>query len=150
MLKGLRKKALILLISSTQLDTPANNYDKVLKQVRDFEIALQAMDFLLDDRTDEGTKLLQKEAQLHSQSGSDQPAGIFPLALGVMEFIEATLGFETEVMERANRTLSEAETASLNNSKYNVKYSLATSYIYPPGTEFQVTYACLLYTSRCV
>ncbi|EAZ63587.2 hypothetical protein PICST_68670 [Scheffersomyces stipitis CBS 6054] len=141
MLKGLRKKASILSISSTQSDTPANNYDKVLKQVRDFEIALQAMDFLLDDRTDEGTKLLQKEAQLHSQSGSDQPAGIFPLALGVMEFIEATLGFETEVMERANRTLSEAETASLNNSKYNVKYSLATSYIYPPGTEFQVTYA---------
>ncbi|KAK6453977.1 mitochondrial outer membrane protein IML2 [Scheffersomyces xylosifermentans] len=147
MLKGLRKKASILSISSTASSTYSNNstnessYDKVLKQVHDFEIALQAMDYLLDDRTEEGTVLLQKQARIHAQSGSDQPAGIFPLALGVMEFIEATLGFEPEVMEKANKTLSEAETASLNNSKYNVKHNLATSYIYPPGTEFQVTYA---------
>ena len=48
-----------------------------------------------------------------------------------MEFIEATLGFEPEVMAKAHKTLSEAENASLNNSKYNLKYQLATSMIYP-------------------
>ena len=67
----------------------------------------------------------------HQNNNSEQPHAIFPLALGVMEFIEATLGFEPEVMAKAHKTLSEAENASLNNSKYNLKYQLATSMIYP-------------------
>lgn len=138
MFKGLRKKALLLSISL--LPPPqSSHYDQILKQVRDFETALQAMDYLLDDRTQEGTDLLKRE--LKASAGSDQPTAIFPLALGVMEFIEATLGFEPEVMNRAHDTLLEAETASLNNAKYNVKHLLATSHIYPPGTEFQVTHA---------
>ncbi|KAK6199563.1 mitochondrial outer membrane protein IML2 [Scheffersomyces amazonensis] len=146
MLKGLRKRASILSLTSnySQSSTNSNgetNFDRVLNQVHDFEIALQAMDYLLDDRTQEGTKLLKDEANARQESGSDQPAGIFPLALGVMEFIEATLGFEPEVMDKAMKTLNEAEAASLANSKYNVKYNMATSCIYPPGTEFQVTYA---------
>ncbi|KAK6462804.1 mitochondrial outer membrane protein IML2 [Scheffersomyces coipomensis] len=144
MLKGLRKRASILSLTSAVSQPVGNNesnYDKVLNQVHDFEIALQAMDFLLDDRTEEGLKKLRNESKRRHESGSDQPAGIFPLALGVMEFIEATLGFEPEVMEKAMKTLNEAEAASLVNSKYNVKHNLATSSIYPPGTEFQVTYA---------
>lgn len=116
-------------------------YQKVLRQVRDFEIALQAMDFLLDDRGDQGTDLLKTEVQRNKKVDLKNPGAIFPLALGVMEFIEATLGFETEVMNRAHNTLSEAEEASLSHSKYNQKIHLATSHIYPPGTEFQVTYA---------
>lgn len=146
MLKGLRKKALILSISS-QLLVLLNSDDKlkscgpILKQVQDFEVALKAMDYLLDDRTPEGTKLLKEKLKEHDASQSDQPAGIFHLALGVMEFIEATLGFEPEVMAKAHQTLSDAETASINNSKYNVKHNLVTSHIYPPGTEFQVTNA---------
>lgn len=146
MLKGLRKKASILSLGSmtSQQSTSSvinseSNYDKILTQVYDFEIALKAMDYLLDDRTKTGTDLLQNEAS--KNSNSEQPHAIFPLALGVMEFIEATLGFEPEVMEKAHKTLSEAENASLNNSKYNLKYQLATSMIYPPGTEFQVTFA---------
>ncbi|EMG49978.1 Mitochondrial outer membrane protein IML2 [Candida maltosa Xu316] len=151
MFKGLRKKASILSltsITSPQSNTSTapssatnseSNYDKILTQVYDFEVALKAMDYLLDDRTKKGTDLLQNEADKNKDS--TQPHAIFPLALGVMEFIEATLGFEPEVMARAHKTLSEAENASLNNSKYNVKYHLATSLIYPPGTEFQVTYA---------
>lgn len=149
MLKGLRKKASILLLTSQSLQQSApssstpdpSSYDKVLKQVRDFELALQAMDYLLDDRTNEGTKLLHVELKKHSDSRSEQPAAIFHLALGVMEFIEATLGFEPEVMAKAHTTLTEAESSSLNNSKYNVKHLMSTSHIYPPGTEFQVTYA---------
>lgn len=148
MLKGLRQKALLLSLSSTSLvqSTSSNNtnseanYEKIISQVHDFEIALKAMDYLLDDHSQEGIVLLKKES---TKIGNDpqQPHAIFPLALGVMEFIEATLGFEPEVMAKAHKTLSEAETVSLNNSKYNVKHQLATSKIYPPGTEFQVTYA---------
>lgn len=152
MFKGLRKKASVLLISSQLLQSSvadtnsttskdSSSYEKILKQVHDFEIALQAMDYLLDDRSEEGTDLLKIESEKHSSNNSDQPAAIFPLALGVMQFIEATLGFEPEVMAKAQTTLSEAEQASLNNSKYNIKNQLATSHIYPPGTEFQVTHA---------
>ncbi|KAI5954652.1 IML2 [Candida jiufengensis] len=149
MFKGLRKKASILSLYPTtsnqstldneSINSNHSNYDKILKQVHDFEIALKAMDFLLDDRTDQGTKLLEEESQKISNDG--QPRAVFPLALGVMEFIEATLGFEPEVMAKAHKSLSEAENISTNNAKYNVRYQLATSNIYPPGTEFQVTQA---------
>lgn len=162
MFKGLRKKASLLSLSSTtsnELIKPVDsvgsngtstagsdisnrnhgNLVKVLKQVRDFEVALQSMDYLLDDRAPVGVELLKVEEK--KLKNADQPAAILPLALGVMEFIEATLGFEPEVMNKAHYTLSEAETASLNNQKYNVKHKLVTSHIYPPGTEFQVTYA---------
>ncbi|EGV61470.1 hypothetical protein CANTEDRAFT_124175 [Yamadazyma tenuis ATCC 10573] len=147
MLKGLRKKASLLSLSSqsSQHSLGSNNDDKlygpILKQVHDFEVALKAMDFLLDDRSSEGTDLLKKKLQENKTSESDQPVGIFHLALGVMEFIEATLGFEPEVMAKAHQTLSGAESASVENAKYNVRYNLVTSYIYPPGTEFQVTHA---------
>ena len=69
MLKGLRKKASILSLGSmaSQQSTSSainseSNYDKILTQVYDFEIALKAMDYLLDDRTKTGTDLLQNEA----------------------------------------------------------------------------------------
>lgn len=140
MLKGIRKKALLLLIL-LQPSSDDTKYDKVLKQVQDFEIALQAMDFLLDDRSEEGIKLLQREQSNHAAKDAKQPAAIFLLALGVMQFIEATLGFETDVMNKAHKTLSHAEEESLAHAKVNAKILLATSHIYPPGTEFQVTYA---------
>ncbi|KAI5961412.1 IML2 [Candida pseudojiufengensis] len=149
MFKGLRKKASILSLytttsnqsidSTNEPNSDQSNYEKVIRQVHDFEIALKAMDYLLDDRTDQGTKLLEEESKTISIDG--QPRAVFPLALGVMEFIEATLGFEPEVMAKAHKTLSEAENISINNAKYNVRYQLATSNIYPPGTEFQVTQA---------
>ncbi|WPK24574.1 hypothetical protein PUMCH_001853 [Australozyma saopauloensis] len=142
MLKSLRNKALLLSISSLPAP-PASDpktHQKVLLQVHDFEIALQAMDLLLDDRNQEGTELLKSKHKEHSQN-CDDPGAIFPLAMGVMQFIEATLGFETEVMSRAHKTLSDAEEASLSHSKHNQKKNISTSHIYPPGTEFQVTYA---------
>ncbi|ODV77877.1 uncharacterized protein CANTADRAFT_55217 [Suhomyces tanzawaensis NRRL Y-17324] len=147
MFKGLRKKASILSLSSTSSASTQStqqdgaNYPKVLKEVQDFEVALKAMDYLLDDRSDEGIKLLKECSEKSARDPSDQPASIYNLALGVMEFIEATLGFEADLMERAHKTLSSSETACLANSKYNTKHQLATSNIYPPGTEFQVTYA---------
>lgn len=141
MFKSLAKKALMLSMASNDgNETHRHNDDAVLQQVHDFEIALQAMDLLLDDRNPEGTRLLKTEHQKHEKCFKD-PAAIFPLALGVMEFIEATLGFETEVMAKAHNTLSSAENASLAHSKYNQKHGIETSHIYPPGTEFQVTYA---------
>lgn len=142
MLRSLRNKALLLSISSLS-STPSsdpNVHLKVLLQVHDFEIALQAMDLLLDDRNKEGTDLLSDKSKEHA-SNCDDPGAIFPLAMGVMQFIEATLGFEAEVMARAHKTLSSAEESSLAHSKYNQKKAINTSHIYPPGTEFQVTYA---------
>lgn len=142
MLKSLRNKALLLSISSLS-STPSSDpkvHHKVLLQVHDFEIALQAMDLLLDDRNKEGTELLKSKQKEHKKN-CDDPGAIFHLALGVMQFIEATLGFEAEVMSRAHKTLSESEDASLSHSKHNQKKSVSTSHIYPPGTEFQVTYA---------
>lgn len=143
MLKSFRKKASLLSLSldPEEILEQHDRYHKVLRQVRDFEIALQAMDFLLDDRGDQGTNLLKTELDRHKKAHLKVPAAIFPLALGVMEFIEATLGFETEIMNRAHNTLSAAEEESLSHSKYNQKIQLSTSHIYPPGTEFQVTYA---------
>lgn len=144
MFKSLRKKALLLLLvplqsHDTNVAPSSANYEQVLKQVRDFETALQAMDYLLDDETETGTKLLRERAA--ASVGSVQPSAIFDVALGVMEFIEATLGFEPEVIQRAHNTLLNAEVLQLNNFKYNSKHHLVTSNIYPPGTEFQVTYA---------
>lgn len=140
MLKGLRKKANVLSLGAfsdgEEIHSATEKYTLVLKQVTDFELALKAMDYLLDDRTTEGTTLLKLQTPSFTQ-----PSGIFPLALGVMNFIEATLGFEPDVMENAHKTLMEAESASLQNSKFNTKHKLSTSHIYPPGTEFQVTYA---------
>lgn len=149
MLKGLRKKASLLSLSLQALyslfdlnhEQSTFQYQKILKQVHDFEVALKAMDYLVDDRTPEGIELLQTELKKHELSGNEQPVAIFHLALGVMGFIEATLGFEPEIMSNAHKALTEAESSSLNNSKYNAKHQLVTSHIYPPGTEFQVTYA---------
>lgn len=144
MFKSLRKKASLLsLLQQEELGSPGSHarYLKVLKQVHDFEIALQAMDYLLDDRGPEGSDLLEKELKSHKENTPKDPAAIFHLAMGVMQFIEATLGFETEVMNRAHNTLAQAEEASLNNSKINQREEILTSHIYLPGTEFQVTYA---------
>ncbi|OBA23306.1 hypothetical protein METBIDRAFT_49947 [Metschnikowia bicuspidata var. bicuspidata NRRL YB-4993] len=145
MFKSLRHKALAL--SAGSLRSPAENmkpdpavHAAVLLQVHAFEIALQAMDLLLDDRNTEGVELLKAEHAKYKRENAD-PAAVFPLALGVMEFIEATLGFETDVMDRARKSLGEAENASLAHAKYSQKAGIATSHIYPPGTEFQVTYA---------
>ena len=142
MLRSLRNKALFLSISSLAPEQPFDpkNHRRVLLQVYDFEIGLQAMDLLLDDRNKEGTELLKTKQKEHSEHCED-PGAIFKLALGVMEFLEATLGFELETISRAHKTLSESEETSLSHSKYNQKNSIKTSRIYPPGTEFQVTYA---------
>ncbi|GEQ71358.1 hypothetical protein JCM33374_g5041 [Metschnikowia sp. JCM 33374] len=146
MFKSLRNKASTLSplsvgTSRTAPEKPSvSAHSAVLSQVHAFEIALQAMDLLLDDRNLEGTTLLKTEHEKYKKGHTD-PAAIFPLALGVMEFIEATLGFETEVMERAGKTLAAAENAALAHAKHNQKHNVATSHIYPPGTEFQVTYA---------
>lgn len=150
MFRNLRKKASVLSLGGDQPApdaAAAGALPKVLAQVRDFEVALQAMDFLLDDRLGAGVALLNAELAKRapgapSAAGTDpQPAAILPLALGVMQFIEATLGFEADVMNKAHATLSDAETAAAANQRYNIKHRLVTSHIYPPGTEFQVTHA---------
>lgn len=115
---------------------------QVLKQANDFEIALKAMDFVLDDRTDEGLNLLKKAEM---ETGSDQT--ILTLARGVIEFLQATLSFETEEMKRAAITLGKAEQMSWKSKQNAEKTNFRSSSIYPPGTVYAVTYteSCLLH-----
>lgn len=103
----------------------------ILKQAHDFELALHAMDYLLDDRTDEGLHLI-----------SDDPnSTIKTLASGVIKFLEFTLGFEPEVMKQAGEVLTKAENLSHRDRAKYQKMKLKTSSIFPPGTEYAVTYA---------
>ncbi|EDO14679.1 hypothetical protein Kpol_282p6 [Vanderwaltozyma polyspora DSM 70294] len=115
---------------------------QILKQAHDFEIALQAMDYVLDDRAEEGLALLKKN---EAEDGSDQTINV--LARGVIEFLEATLGFEAEEMKKASETLAKAENLSLKSRQYAQKNDLKSSSLYAPGTVYAVTYteSCLLH-----
>lgn len=147
MLSDLRKKTFGS--SSSHLITSDNSsgnnrhasHNEVLEQAYDFEVALKSMDYLLDDRTEEGRKLLRENMARHKAKDTDHPLAVYKLAFGVMEFIEATVGFEPEVMERARNTLADTENAALANTKYNVKNEMETSHMFASGTEFQVVYA---------
>ncbi|CDR47258.1 CYFA0S30e00936g1_1 [Cyberlindnera fabianii] len=103
----------------------------VLQLAHDFEVSLQAMDFLLDDRTEEGLHLIN----------DDPDSTIKTLASGVIHFLEATLGFEPEVMRKAGEILSKAEQLSTRDRAKHQKIKLKTSANFPPGTVYAVTYA---------
>lgn len=103
----------------------------ILQQAHDFELALQAMDYLLDDRTDEGLVLISGESD----------STIKTLANGVIHFLEATLGFEPEVMRKAGEVLGKAETLSARDRTKSQRMKLKTSKNFPPGTEYAVCYA---------
>lgn len=103
----------------------------ILQQAHDFELALQSMDYLLDDRTKEGLHLIE----------DDQNCTIKVLANGVIKFLEATLGFEPDVMKKAGEILTKAENLSHRDRAKYQKIKLKTSANFPPGTEYAVTYA---------
>lgn len=117
---------------------------RLLQQVIDFEMALKAMDFVIDDRPDQGLLLLEEETK-KNEDGSDST--ITTLAKGVIEFLEAVLGFEVEEMQKASKTLGLAEESSLKSKEHAEKLNLKASNLYAPGTVFAVTYteACLLH-----
>ncbi|CCF55593.1 hypothetical protein KAFR_0A01550 [Kazachstania africana CBS 2517] len=107
---------------------------EVLTQVKDFEVALRAMDYVLDDRTTKGLALLQDQAK----TSSDQTINV--LAQGVIEFLEATLSFEVNEMKKASDTLAKAEQLSLKSRQAHQKANLKSSSYYPAGTVYAVTY----------
>ncbi|SCV04211.1 LAMI_0H14290g1_1 [Lachancea mirantina] len=115
---------------------------KILEQAHDFEVALRAMDFVLDDHAEKGHELLKTNSR-----GASGDCTINVLAQGVIEFLEATLGFEASIMKKAADTLSQAEQLSAKSRQAYQKMGLKTSSLYPPGTEYAVTYteACLLH-----
>ena len=108
---------------------------QILRQVVDFEIALQAMDFVLDDRTEQGLALLDE-----SDRANGSPHTISVLARGVIEFLQATLSFEADEMKKATQTLMRAEDLSWKSKTNAEKNSLKCSSLYPPGTVYAVTY----------
>lgn len=114
----------------------------ILKEAQDFELALRAMDYVLDDKAEEGLGLL-KESE--DKDGPDQTINV--LARGVIEFLEATLSFEPEEMKIASATLARAEQLSLKSKQRAERDQIKNSSIYPPGTVYAVTYteSCLLH-----
>lgn len=122
--------------------TKEEKIKRILKQAHDFEVALRAMDYVLDDRAEEGFKLLESN---EANDGTDQTINV--LARGVIEFLEASLGFEAEEMKKASATLAKAEQLSLKSRQFAQKMDLKSSSIYEPGTIYAVTYAesCLLH-----
>lgn len=103
----------------------------VLREALDFELALKSMDYLLDDRTEEGEYLISDDAD----------CTIKVMAGGVIGFLEATLGFEPEVIKKAGEILTRAEALSNRDKLKHQKSKLKTSSHFPPGTEYAVTYA---------
>ncbi|KAG7891006.1 hypothetical protein KL936_002290 [Ogataea polymorpha] len=104
---------------------------RIITQALQYENALKAMDYFLDDRSSEGLRLLED----HDKSAITQ------LAYAVIQFIEATLGFEAATMKKANDALVLAENMSWKEKTFAEKNKIQTSAIYPPGTEWAVTYA---------
>ena len=107
----------------------------ILKQAHDFELALRAMDYVLDDRAEEGLALLNES---EAKDGPDQTINV--LARGVIEFLEATLSFEPAEMKKASNTLSRSEQLSLKSRQRAQSEDLRSSGVYPPGTVYSVTY----------
>lgn len=118
----------------------------ILRQAYDFEVALQAMDYVLDDRSDEGLQLLLDNENNEGVNHGDEKT-INYLARGVIEFLEAVLGFEAAEMKKASATLAKAEELSLKSRQKAQKLNIKSSSLYPPGTVYAVTYteACLLH-----
>ncbi|KAM3159908.1 Inclusion body clearance protein IML2 [Lachancea thermotolerans] len=118
--------------------------EKILSQAHDFEVALQAMDYVLDDHPGKGLQLLEGSG---AKPKNEEDQCVRVLARGVIEFLEATLGFEASVMKKAAATLSEAQQLSAKRRQQFQKMGLKTSSLYPPGTEYAVTFAeaCLLH-----
>lgn len=108
---------------------------QILHQVVDFEVALQAMDYVLDDRTEQGLALLDD-----SDRANGSPHTISVLARGVIEFLQATLSFEADEMKKATQTLMRAEDLSWKSKTSAEKSNMKCSSLYPPGTVYAVTY----------
>lgn len=108
----------------------------ILKQAENFEVALMAMDYVLDDRAQEGLKLLTD----NSEQGDKNDETINVLAKGVIEFLAATLSFEAKEMKIASETLAKAEQLSLKSKARAEKENIKSSSYYPPGTVYAVTY----------
>ena len=98
----------------------------ILKQAHDFELALRAMDYVLDDRAEEGLALLNES---EAKDGPDQTINV--LAGGVIEFLEATLSFEPAEMKKASNTLSRSSNFLLRaDSVLRVKTYGAVGFIH--------------------
>lgn len=130
---GLRKADSSSNLSRTDNDSMSL---MILNEYHNFELVLKAMDYVLDDQGKKGIDLINK-----SMAENKSKDAIHVLGLGVIQFLEATMGFETETMKLAQATLSESENLSYKNKTLHEKLQLKTSSIYPPGTQYAVTYA---------
>lgn len=131
-------------------DTPAkplNNSTVSLAIMDDalrVEEAFIAMDMVMDDRSKEALKLIQKNEGDGSgdKSVAREQSAFYKLVIGVIYFIEATLGFEPESIRRASEALAEAEAAAVRQKRNVSNHGANVSYSkYPPGTEYRVAFA---------
>lgn len=89
---------------------------KVLEEASNLELALGAMDMVMDGQIDQADKVL---------SGMDSLYGC--IARGVLHFIEATTSFEQEAIQRAIHTLSIASDAAGVHLSQSMKSGLRSS-----------------------
>ncbi|KAI5800121.1 outer membrane protein Iml2/Tetratricopeptide repeat protein 39 [Geopyxis carbonaria] len=88
--------------------------------------ALKAMDMLMDDAINDAEKSLEKgNSSFHK------------LAMGVIAFLQASLGFESDVMREASDRLADAETSADRDRRKAVKENRQGGTL-PPGFEFAV------------
>ncbi|GMM38954.1 hypothetical protein DASC09_062930 [Saccharomycopsis crataegensis] len=132
---GLRKAESSANLAGAAAKQADENVNVILEEFHDFELTLQAMDYVLDDQSAKGVQIINNAIKEKGR------LPIFVLGLGVIEFIEATLGFEVETMNRAKTTLTEAEALSTKMKNHHERSEIRTSSIYPPGTEYAVTSA---------
>lgn len=103
----------------------------VIQEAIELEIGLKAMDLVMDDRPSEANKML-------TSSGESTYS---KLARGVINFIEATLGFEPEAIRIAVDSLYEAEQTSHRARQRSHRNHVNSSSLFPPGTEYALTMA---------
>lgn len=124
---------------------------QALNQAKQFEVALKSMDYLLNDESDIGLKLLSEGMQevRKNHGKSDHTFGedmILSLANGVIHFLEATLGFEPKKIAKAQAAMSKTEQLAVKAEKFNIEHNIIASEKYDVGMECKIAYieSCLL------
>ncbi|KAK9461172.1 outer membrane protein Iml2/Tetratricopeptide repeat protein 39, partial [Lipomyces oligophaga] len=108
--------------------TPSTKADKVDDDTPILEKALEAMDCIMADDLSHANEILD---------GIKGNSTFRNLGVSTIAFVEATLGFEAEVIKDASEKLKATETAAGKDRARAIKSNLPRS-SYAPGTEYYV------------
>ncbi|KAL5628633.1 hypothetical protein BROUX41_002024 [Berkeleyomyces rouxiae] len=114
-------------------DEPKISPEELMRQeMADIEAAFKATELIMDDDMD-GAEILLRQTGDSCYNA---------LALAVISFMRAILGFEKDVMSSASTQLDTCETRAYADQKRAQKeFTLDMCGLYPPGTEYQLVLA---------